>query len=105
MPVSAKAVAPATRNAREGVSFVAPAKAGVQGDLGTLGPWIPAFAGMTGGADHRRLEALAGAEPVDQPPVQARGKLCGKSRARSAATRIKAPPPSIGMFRRGRRSR
>src|SRR5271167_2014221 len=47
-------------------------------------------------ADHRRLDALAGAEQVDGGPLfAARGKLCGKSRARSAETRVKAPPPSV----------
>jgi hypothetical protein len=29
------------------------------------------------------------------PQFAARGKLCGKSRARSAETRINAPPPSV----------
>ena len=45
--------------------------------------------------DHRRLDTLAGAEEVDQPPVHARDKLCGKPRERLAATRIRAPPPSV----------
>jgi len=38
-------------------------------------------------ADHRCLDTLAGAEEVD--------RFCGKSRARSAETRINAPPPSV----------
>jgi hypothetical protein len=42
------------------------AKAGVQRPAERLGPWIPAFAGMTREADHRRLDAFAGAEQVDR---------------------------------------
>jgi hypothetical protein len=38
-------------------------------------------------ADHRCLDTLAGAEQVVG--------VCGKSRARSAETMIKAPPPSV----------
>jgi hypothetical protein len=59
--------------------------------------WIPAFGGMTGEADHRRLDALAGSEEIDRPLFAARGKLCGKSRVRSAATGIKTPP-SVDVF-------
>jgi hypothetical protein len=46
-------------------------------------------------ADHWRLDALAGAEQVDRPLFGPGASFCGKSPARSAATRINAPPPSV----------
>ena len=54
--------------------IVTPAKAGVQGAVGTLGSGSPAFAGMTGGANHQRLDTLAGAEQVDRPLFACQGQ-------------------------------
>jgi hypothetical protein len=91
------ALTPATLKAREEVLLPSPPrKRGSRGTAGNLGVldsrFRVAFAGMTGEADHRGLEALAGAEEVDRPLFTPRGEFCGKSRARSAAARIKAPP-------------
>jgi len=61
--------------ARGGASFVTPAKAGgPRGMPRPLRPWIPAFAGTTDEAHHRRLDTLAGAEEVDRPPVRCQGQ-------------------------------
>jgi hypothetical protein len=96
MPASAKARRRGRRARR--CFFRHPRESGGPGPtVRALQHWIPAFAGMTGGADHPRLDALAGAEEVDRPLFAARGKLCGKSRARSAATGIEAPP-SVDVF-------
>jgi hypothetical protein len=70
-------------------------KRGPGGWLKSLRPWIPAFRGNDGRADHRGLDALASAEQVDRPLFRPGASFCGKSRARSAATRITAPPPSV----------
>src|ERR1700730_9760348 len=51
----------------------------------------PKREGPLGKADHRGFDTLAGADEVHRPLFAARGKLCGNSRARSAANRIKAP--------------
>jgi hypothetical protein len=73
-----KAVGPATRNAREEVFLSSPREAGVQGDgRDPCSPGFPLsrrFRGNDGWADHRGLDALAGAEEVDRPPVRCQGQ-------------------------------
>jgi hypothetical protein len=72
-----------------------PRKRGSRGWLKPLRPRIPAFHGNDGRADHRGVDALASAEQVDRPLFRPGASFCGKSRARSAAARITAPPPSV----------
>jgi hypothetical protein len=72
-----------------------PRKRGPGGWLKPLRPWIPAFRGNDGRTDHWGVDALASAEQVDRPLFRPGASFCEKSRARSAATRITAPPPSV----------
>jgi hypothetical protein len=76
---------------------VVPAQAGTQG-FQSLGPGPPlsrgrrlenaadlltaSFAGMTGEADHRRLDTLAGADEVDRPPIRCQRQAFAGSRGR-----------------------
>src|SRR5215469_15322804 len=92
---SAKAVGPATRNPREEVFLSSPPRKRGSSATVTACALDSCFRRNDGWADHRRLAALAGAEEVDRPLFRPGASFCGKFLARSAATRIKALPPSV----------
>jgi len=90
-----KAVGPATRKVRGDVFLSSPRKAGVQGFRRNFWPWIPAFAGMTGGADHRRLDGSRRCRGGGAAPCSLLGaSFCGKSAGTLGGDRINAPPPT-----------
>jgi hypothetical protein len=68
MPASAKALAPATRNACDKVILSSPSRErGSRQLLESLGLSISCFRRNEGRADHRHLDTLTGAKQIDRP--------------------------------------